>query len=245
MAIVGYYKEMTEAWEINYGLTHSTARRVFHDDTTVIGSLPWHGDVLNYLKPGQVAATRSLRFYVENVRITKFGGHPDKQKYEVTYSTRIPEPGNNPEDTYVRNGQIGAEMITLNETETAATYKWEDGKAVNQKIGIQTGVGSFTIERRSSSSTLPKENIRKNYLGKINSKEFEDYPANTVLFEGISYNQFTNEDSQIRYRVVFSFRIREDSWLKLFRESKAAWETVTPSMYSEADLNDLLKGTFL
>ncbi len=241
MATYGNYKELTAQWEVNYGLSGSTAHRVFHDDTTEFAWLPEVGDALGTALPDS-------KIEVDNVRKTKFGGHPDKHLYEISYSTRPGGGGGkiatDPTKYYQRGFQFGGEVVSVAAEKAAAIWKWADGKPLNQKMSVKVGVGSFTIERRTTRSTFPNEDLRMNYIGRVNSVLFENFPAATVLFEGVQATQYVNDSGQIRWKLTLSFRYRQNSWQYLLRESTGEWEKTVPPIYETADLNRLLRASY-
>jgi len=240
MATYGHYKELTAEWGINYGLTGNSATRVFHDDTTEVAPLPSIGE--SFSRNNKI----EMGLCVESIQKRKFGGHPSKHIYTVTYSSRL-SGGNTTstdlEKNMARNYQLGAEIISINGENT--TYKWKGTTdAVNQRIGRPVGAGGFTIERRTNRDTFPSERLRSTYIGKINSAEFEGHPVGTVLFEGANANRYVNDEGNVRWKVTLSFKYKECSWLFLFRETTMTFTEVNPAMYQSADLNELLKPSF-
>lgn len=241
MATHGNYKELVAGWGVTYGLTGSTATRIFHDDTTESAWLPQVGDPFGTTKPDS-------ELYCESVQKTKLGGHPDKHLYTCSYSTRQTggntQTSTNPSKYWERSFQLGMEVISIDGKLSA--YKWGSagGVPVNQKIAKRVGSGSFTIERRTTKSTVPTEVLRNSYIGRINSVTFEKFAPSTVLFAGISGSQYVNDSGQIRWKLSLSFEFKECTWLQLLRESTGAFTTVYPAMYQSVDLNNLMRSTF-
>ena len=247
MATLGYFRECSHEWEINLGLTASTGTRVFLEDGSFpMISLPVVGDKFPIPSslPG-IPDDAQLKMYCDNVKVTKADGHPQKHRYVFSYSTRQPSAATeNPQQFFERSGQFGAEVISISGTDSE--WKWlSDDSTITQKLSKRVGVDSFSIARRSSRDYLPMAWLRSTMLGRINDDIFEDLPMGTVLFEGVQFNEYKDDRSRVRFKINLQFRYRENSWLQLFRESTAEWDTPhigNQMLYDYAHLNTLLRG---
>ena len=251
-------KELTDGYMVDYGLTASSATRVFVDDpdsgTNI--AVPWIGDAFPETDLSKVP------MYVDHVRKTKFGGMPNLHRYEVTYSTRPTGGSGGPNgssksgaDQLIKGYQVGGEVISIASKDNGFFWVADPlGKVdpfidtpVNQKIGKHIGTGSFSIERKTDRDTFPLLKLQA-LVGKINQDTFEGLPEETVLFEGASGSQYFNEEGKIRFKVSMSFRYRENSWNHLYREDTGEFQLVATAdlttLYETEDLNVLISPEF-
>lgn len=248
------YIEMTDAYEVVEGIGGITVTRVFHDDgsgKSGATTLPEIGDHL-----GAFGTAYYSTVVIQRIK-RKFGGHPDKNIWTITYGSR---PSTNKNTVVVGgantteipiNGRISGEMVSIDGPDSG--YTWADGTAIEQTVGKRIGTGSFSTVKRLKNLPLIDTCT---YAGRINSDKIylkgNTLPKETVLFEGADFREYYDEEGIRRWEITFSFSLKlitsgitldgsdtAGGWLYLFRASSKLFEKV-PGLYSTADLNKLL-----
>lgn len=260
MATTGHYEELTEGYAVIERSDGITATRVFHDgDSSATTPLPNIDDRLN-IDP-------THKYYeckVVEIQIAKWGGHPSKQLYTVQYSTSPGiSDGSNASDGLFANpdlipitGSLSAEAISIDGANASSTWVWADNSAkMSQQVSKRIMAGSFKVTKRLATLYLIGWS---QYAGKINSSTFSvagnKFAAETVLFNGVDYEQYRNNTGQKRWRVAFSFSVKMlpyggayygwnyiyDDKTNKFRKPVNPSTTPSSYLYNTADLNLLL-----
>ena len=79
------------------------------------------------------------------------------------------------------------------------------------------------------------------YVGKVNQAEFRGFPAESVLFAGVSTKRTRTTDGKDAWEYACNFLIKYDTtWNKVWRPEDAEWKVLHPKQYELADFDDLI-----
>jgi len=256
MAKEGTYKELTSGYELVYAASGITCSRLFHDaDSTGTDSLPEIGDALD--SSDDILKT----VVVLTVKKTKMGNHPDKNLYAIAYGNSPGaveadgEASTDPDNLPISGGMSG-EAINIDGTKTGSLFVWKGtSTAVDQQMFRKTITGSFRVSKRLANLELNKW---AQYSGKINSKVLslggQKFAIGLVLFNGVEFEEYRNNEGKKRWRVGFSFTVKAQQqgssyvgWNYLLDQKTNIFKEVIDStnsrnLYEEANLGLLLSG---
>lgn len=251
---MSYYVELSEAYLVTQTVNGITAVRQFHDDgpSSATLTLPVMGE--------RLSSDQDSRYYsvfVVERQERKFGGHPSKVLWTISYSS---DPLKNPNQSgnvllskLPTEASVGGELISI--SKDTAGYTWKSGAAIGQSIPKRIGTGSFKITKRVANLEL-LEYAKK--AGLVNSSDVvvagATFTPTTVLFEGAHAVEYWNDAGNRRWRVEFNFvtkyiaeanlasnhTIAIGGWLFLLNETTGKFEETTPVLYNTGDLSSLL-----
>lgn len=258
MATEGHYKELTDGYEVIQRADGITATRVFIDtDATADDSLPAIGDRLS-----DTLEDDEYECKVYEIQKKKHGGHPSNTIYTILYSTAPgltdasgSDSGNllSPDKIPV-TGSLSAEAISIDGTNASSSWTWKDGGSkMDQQVFKRIVSGSFKVTKRCG---WLYSLSYSSFAGKINSSVFKvagnSFEAQSILFNGVEYEEYRNNTGLRRWRVSLSFSIKRIpyggsfyGWNYVYDEKtnrvRQPYNTSSGTyLYETADLNQLL-----
>jgi hypothetical protein len=246
------YTELVEQWELVENEQGISGTRAFHNDSTGnrAASLPSVGD-----RWSQTDERYTRTICVERVK-KHFGQLPDTYIWICKYTNRPvnaqaqPMPNQEPKELPI-SGNLAGEFVAVEGDKPGSNFVWSGTTdPIKQQIPRMTITMSVRQFRRIPNIPLL---IIAGYVGKVNSVAYNiagtEMPVGTLLFEGIQFEEYVNNNGKKRWKVEFCFNIKlltsyagteNVGWQYIYDETVGGFRETTPKLYLTTDFNEMM-----